>query len=219
MKLWPRNSFYTPWSRPKVATGERPVSQPWLAPWLKRIFSDVQVEYLCIPLTLLAVVHLLGVTVFPGGYNTIFDTRATVPFNYLTYFPAADVLGFPGNGESRNFLLYKIYAQNGEMLEGTFPDIRVRPMLRYERWAAAGDIASGRNLADVHASIMTYLVTQLPEPPLRIEMFSARWVWDHNKFIFPWRGFNRDNALELHLLGTYNGLTQVWRPAAKGADK
>jgi hypothetical protein len=219
MKWWPRNSIYAPWNRPAAAIGERPVPQPWLGPWLKRIFSDIRVEYLCIPLSLLAVAHLAAVAVFPGGYNAVFDTRAASVFSYATYFPAADVLGFPSDGESRNFLLYKIYGQNGEMLEGTLPDTRVRPHLRYERWAEAGDVASARNLADLHASILAYLVTQLPEPPLRIEMFSARWVWDHNKFIFPWRGFNRDNALELHLLGTYHGLTQVWRPAGKGADK
>jgi hypothetical protein len=218
MKWWPRNSFYAPWSRPGEAGPATP-ARPRLGPWLRSLFSDLRMEYLCLPLTLLALVHLVGVLAFPGGYNPVFDGRASSVFSYLTYFPAADTLGFPGPGESRGFLLYKIFAQNGEVLEGTFPDPRVKPRLRYERWAAAGNQSTPGELADVHASIVAYLVTQLPEPPLRIEMFSARWVWDHNKFTFPWRGFNRDNALELHLLGSYNGLTQVWRPAGKGADK
>lgn len=219
MKLWPRPSIYAPWRSKPAEPQQSVIPQPWFGAWMKRMFSDVRVEYLCIPLSLLAVMHLVGVLVFPGGYNVVFNARATAPFSYLTYFPSTDVLGFPSGGESNTFLLYKIYAQNGDVLEGVLPDARVRPHLRYERWAAAGDVASARNLADVHGAVTTYLVTQLPEPPLRIEMFSARWVWDHNKYVFPWRGFNRDNALELHLLGTYNGLTQVWRPAAKGADK
>ncbi len=219
MKWWPRNSsFYTTWRRTPDAPKENPLPQAWFGHWLRGLVSDIRLEYLCIPLTILAVVHLVGVLVFPGGYNTVFAKRAVSAFAYLTYFPSADVLGFPSEGEARNFLLYKIYAQNGEQLEGTFPDPRVRPHLRYERWATAGDLSSA-DLSDVHASILTYLVTQLPEPPLRVEMFAARWVWDRNKFTFPWRGFNRDNALELHLLGTYNGLTRVWRPASKGADK
>lgn len=219
MKWWPRDSIHVTWRRTAEPPVERAIAQPWLGPLVRRLFSDIRVEYLCVPLTLLAVVHLAGVAVFPGGYNTVLDRRAGGLFAYLTYFPAGDVLAFPGAGESRSFLLYKIYAQNGEMLEGAFPDTRVRPRLRYERWAAAGNLAADSNLPDVHAAIVTHLVAQLPEPPLRIEMFSARWVWDRNKFVFPWRGFNRDSALELHLLGTYNGLTRVWRPAGKGADK
>jgi hypothetical protein len=217
MKWWPRNSFYAPWRR---GAGLSTVALPQrrLGPWLKGLFSDVRPETLCLPLTVLALVHLAGIAVFPGGYNSVLNVQSGSVFSYLTYFPATDTLGFPSAGESRGFLLYKIYAQNGEVLEGTFPDPRVRPSLRYERWATAGDLSTGE-LTDVHASIMTYLVGELPEPPLRIELFAARWVWDHNKFTFPWRGFNRDNALELHLLGTYNGLTRVWRPAAKGADK
>lgn len=218
MKLWPRNTFYNPWRRP-AEEAPHTVAGPRFSPWLRTILGDLRVEYLCLPLTLLAAVHLGGVLLFPGGYNGVFDARVRGGFSYLTYFPAADTLGFPGPGESNGFLLYKIFAQNGEVLEGTFPDPRVRPRLRYERWAAAGNLSTPGELADVHASIVTYLVAQLPEPPLRIEMFSAHWVWDHNKFTFPWRGFNRDNALELHLLGTYNGLTQVWRPAGKGAPK
>lgn len=217
MTWWPRNSFYAPWRR-RAGESVAVPPRPRLGPWLQGLFSDIRVEYLCIPLTLLAAVHLAGIALFPGGYNPVLNLHSGSVFSYLTYFPSTDTLGFPGAGESRGFLLYKIYAQNGEVLEGTFPDPRVKPNLRYERWAAAGNVSTGE-LADVHASIMTYLVSQLPEPPLRIEMFAARWVWDHNKFAFPWRGFNRDNALELHLLGVYNGLTRVWRPAGKGTEQ
>ena len=190
----------------------------WLRGWVKAQVADVRVEWLCLPLTLVAVVHLAGVALFPGGYNPVLDARAGSAFAYLSYFPAGDPLALPEEAETASFLLYKIYMQSGEALEGTLPDPRVRPWLRHSRWANAGFFAA-RPAADLHAGIAAYLVARLPEPPLRLEMFSARWVWDHNKFIFPWRGFNRDNALELHLLGTYNGLTRGWQPATKGAAR
>lgn len=173
-------------------------------------------EWLWLALTVLGVVHLTAVLVVPGGTNGIFDLRAEGIFGYQTYFPSPDVLGFPPSQEREGFLLYKIFAQDGQTLDGSFPDPQVRPRVRYDRWAAAGYQATG-DYPDLHASILAYLVNQLPEPPLRIEMYAARWNWDRNRFQFPWRGFNRDSALDSTLLGTYNGLTKVWTPA-RGAQ-
>jgi hypothetical protein len=173
-------------------------------------------EWLWLALTLAGAVHLGAVAIVPGGTNRIFDLSAGPVFAYQTLFPALDVLGFPALGERENFLFYKIFAQDGQMLDGSFPDPQVRPRVRYDRWAVAGDQATA-NLPGLHASIMAYLVNQLPEPPLRIEMYAAHWVWDRNKFQFPWRGFNKDSALDLRLLGAYNGLTKVWTPA-RGAQ-
>ena len=169
-------------------------------------------EWLWFALTLVGAVHLGAVAVVPGGANRIFDLNAGSVFAYQTFFPAPDVLGFPALGEREGFLLYKIFAQDGQILDGSFPDPQVRPRVRYDRWAVAGDQATA-NLPGLHASIMAYLVNQLPEPPLRIEMYAAHWVWDRNKFQYPWRGFNKDSALDLKLLGAYNGLTKVWTPA------
>jgi len=171
-------------------------------------------ERFWIALTILGVVHMGTVLLVPGGKNQIFGWTAGSVFSYQTYFPAPDVLGFPAVVEREGFLLYKIYAQDGQMLDGSFPDPHVRPRIRYERWAAAGNQATA-NLPDLHASIMAYLVNQLPEPPLRIEMYSARWLWDRNRFQFPWRGFNKETSLDLKLLGSYNGLTKVWTPAGE----
>jgi hypothetical protein len=189
-----------------------------LRAWLKAQTADLRIEMLCLPVTVVAALHLAAVALFPGGTNTVLDARATSALAYLSYFPAPDPLGLPEAGETTRFLLYKIYMQNGDAFEGTLPDPRVRPWLRYVRWANAGYL-SAQPAAELHAAIATYIVGRLPEPPLRVEVFSARWVWDHNKFMFPWRGFNRDNALELHLLGTYNGLTRAWQAAAKGAAR
>ena len=171
-------------------------------------------ELLWFALTLLGVAHLGTVLFVPGGSNQIFGWHARSVFAYQTYLPAPDVLGFPPVVEREGFLLYKIYAQDGQVLDGSFPDPLVRPRIRYDRWAAAGHWATA-NLPDLHASIMAYLVNRLPEPPLRIEMYSARWVWDRNRFQFPWRGFNRESSLDLKLLGSYNGLTKVWTPAGE----
>lgn len=181
-------------------------------------FASIQpprwMELLWFTLTVVGVVHLGTVLLVPGGVNQIFGWKARSVFAYQTYFPAPDVLGFPDVVEREGFLLYKIYAQNGQMLDGSFPDPLVRPRIRYDRWAAAGNLATA-NLPDLHASIMAYLVNQLPEPPLRIEMYAARWVWDRNRFRFPWRGFNKESSLDLKLLGFYNGLTNVWTPAGE----
>jgi hypothetical protein len=175
-----------------------------------------KLEWLGLALTVIASVHLLAVLIVPGGVNRIFDLRPWPVFGYQTFFQAPDVLGFPSPNERDGFLLYKIFAQDGQMLDGSFPDPQVRPRVRYDRWAIAGDQATA-NLPGLHASIMAYLVNQLPEPPLRIEMYSAHWVWDRNRFQFPWRGFNKNSSLDLRLLGTYNGLTKVWTPA-RGAQ-
>jgi hypothetical protein len=175
-----------------------------------------RMEMLGLALTVLGTVHLLAVAFVPGGVNRVFGLKARYVFGYQTYFAVPDTLGFPPVMEQDGFLLYKIYSQNGEMLDGSFPDPQVRPSLRYDRWAAAGNQATA-NLPDLHASLMAYLVNQLPEPPLRIEMYAARWVWDRNRFQFPWRGFNRETSLDLRLLGTYNGLTRVWTPAKGGS--
>ena len=182
----------------------------WAQGW-----GRARMEWLWLTLTVIGAVHLGAVLVVPGGLNRIFDLKAGSVFAYQTFFPAPDVLGFPPVVEREGFLLYKIYAQDGQMLDGSFPDPQVRPRLRYDRWAVAGHQATA-NLPDLHASILAYLVNQLPEPPLRIEMYAARWTWDRNRFQFPWRGFNRDSSLDLKLLGTYNGLTKVWSPARGG---
>ncbi|HUJ75195.1 MAG TPA: hypothetical protein VL359_10070, partial [bacterium] len=185
--------------------------------WLLKTLPN-RIETLGLALTLLGLAHLAVVTLLPGGYDYVFNVRASGALAYTTFFPATDTLGFPDLTRHDGFLLYKIYELNGQVLDGSLPDPKVRPRLRYQRWAMAGDAASG-NFPDLHASIMAFVVSELPEPPLRVELYAAHWVWDHNTFRFPWRGFNRASSLELKPLGTYNGLTRTWTPPPPGESK
>jgi len=105
--------------------------------------------------------------------------------------------------------VYKVYPQAGGVVEGVFPDSDVAPRLRYDRWAVAGDVASG-NYPELHALVTRYVVDRLPSAPIRLELFSARWVWNSDELSFPWPGSDPQPALQLDLLGTYNGFTRVW---------
>jgi hypothetical protein len=164
----------------------------------------------------LAALHLIGVGLFPGGTNPVFGWQTESAFSYLTYFARPDAFGLPGPGERENFLVYKIFAQDGTTLEGIFPDSRVRPRLRYERWASAGNLAA-TDVPELHAAIMSFVVDKLPEPPLRVELFSAHWTWDRNAFKNPWHKFNPGQSLQKRMLGTFNGLTRTWTPTPRGA--
>jgi len=90
----------------------------------------------------------------------------------------------------------------------------VRYLFAYDRWATAGNAASGPYPA-LHAFVARYVLSQLPSPPVRLELFSARWSWDRNSLTFPWPGKGPDTTLELRRLGTYNGLTRTWEPVSK----
>jgi len=186
--------------------------------WIKALIPPSRAYWVFLPPTVLIAAHLVAVGLFPGGYNPVLNLRVKSGLAYLSHFPAIDPLALPIQEETTQFLLYKIHTQGGDSLEGTLPDPKVRPWLRHARWASAG-FFSARPVKDLHASLVKYLVSRLPEPPLKVEVFSARWVWDHNKYMLPWRGFNRDNALELHLMGTYNGLTRSWQPANQGGNQ
>lgn len=171
-----------------------------------------------LPLTAIVVAHLVGVALYPGGRNGLFGVKAAEEAGYLSWFQVPDTLGFYTTHGTDGFLVYKIYTQDGSVVDGIFPDAGVAPKLRYDRWATAGNAASGP-YPELHAYVVRYLLGQLPSPPLRLEVFSARWIWDRNSLSFPWPGQGPDTTLELRLLGNYNGLTRAWEPARQGSKR
>ena len=167
-----------------------------------------------LPLSLLAVAHLAVMALFPGGRNALLGVAVERAPTYASLFQVPDTLGFYTTGGTDGFLVYKIYTQDGGAVDGVFPDTGVAPRLRYDRWATAGNAASGPYPA-LHAFVARYVLSQLPSPPVRLELFSARWSWDRNSLTFPWPGKGPDTTLELRRLGTYNGLTRTWEPVSK----
>jgi hypothetical protein len=184
---------------------------------LRRLEASVEQAWplVRLPLTLLAVAHLGLVALFPGGQNALFGVTAQDGPAYPSLFQVPDTLGFYTTDGTDGFLVYKIYTQDGGVVDGIFPDTHVAPRLRYDRWATAGNAASGPYPV-LQSYVVRYVLKQLPSPPLRMELFSARWSWDRNSLSFPWPGTGPDASLELHRLGNYNGLTRTWEPAAKG---
>ncbi|HKI99208.1 MAG TPA: hypothetical protein VKB51_12110 [bacterium] len=167
-----------------------------------------------LPLTVLAVVHLVLVALFPGGQNALFGLTTQDTPTYASLFQVPDTLGFYTADGTDGFLVYKIYTQDGGMVNGVFPDTRVAPRLRYDRWATAGNAASGP-YPELQDYVVNYVLKQLPSPPLRMELFAGHWTWDRNSLTFPWPGQGPDTTLELHRLGNYNGLTRTWEPSGK----
>lgn len=170
-----------------------------------------------VPLSLLAVAHLVLVGLFPGGRNALFGVTDKNGPAYPSLFQVPDTLGFSTADGADGFLVYKIYTQDGGVVNGVFPDTHVAPRLRYNRWARVGNAASGPYPV-LHRFVVDYVLRQLPSPPVRVELFAAHWSWDRNSLSFPWPGTGPQTTLHLQHLGDYNGLTRTWEPAS-GEDK
>lgn len=168
--------------------------------------------YLQLPLTVLAVAHLLVVALFPAGSDKLMGIKKESIPGYVSMFQVRDAQGFYKTSGLDRFIMYKIYSQNGDLLTGFFPDSRITPRLRYDRWAMAGHRASEVS-QQVHKQIGNYIIEQLPSIPLRMEMYSAGWEWDRNDFSFPWPGTHLNATLDLKSLGYFNGLNKAWVPA------
>lgn len=174
-------------------------------------------RWLQAPLIVLALVHLALVALFPGGRNALFGYEPADTPGYLTFFRVDDTLGFYKLEGRDGFLVYKVFTQDGTVLNGVFPDTGVSPRLRYDRWAMLGDAATGPYPV-LHETVASYVLDHLPSPPLRLELFAADWWWDRNRFRFPYPGTHVEAELELRMLGTYNGLTREWKPAKDGSS-
>lgn len=174
--------------------------------------------YMRVPVTLLALAHLILVALLPGGRNLLFGIEAVESPGYLSLFQAGDSFGFYTTRGQDGFLIYKIFTQSGKIVEGVFPNNDVLPRLRFDRWAVAGD-AAARSMPALHAMISRHIIAQLPSPPLRLELYSARWKLDRDSVVYPWPGKEMQNSLNLKLLGTYNGLTRTWNSVVTKKDR
>ena len=169
-------------------------------------------HYLRWPLSVLAVAHLVLVFLFPGGANRLFGV-AQIPFSpQLTWFAVHDSLGLDPLLKGERFYAYKIFTQDDEVVTGSIPNATVRPKLRHDRWFHAGHLIAGTT-ATQHEQVLAYVVERLPVLPLRLELYKVRWSWDRNSLSAPWNGEWPVTSQDAVLLGTYNGITQVWTPA------
>jgi hypothetical protein len=133
--------------------------------------------------------------------------------------PVGDTLGFYGVPNVDGFILYKVYTEDGTTLQGTFPDPAIYPRLRYDRWAKAGQVASG-NRSDLHASILRFVLKRLPGMPLKMEMYAARWDAANGNGAAATGASHADTSqLVLRYLGTHDGITRAWQPAVLGAKR
>lgn len=171
-----------------------------------------------VALTLLVVVHLALAAVFPGGRNPLFEADAPSVFSYQGIIPVGDALGFYKTRGRDGFIVYKIYSQDGVVIEGAFPDQKVAPRLRYDRWALLShQIGAGEG--DSHGAFVKYLVARLPAAPVKVELLSAKWDWSRGNGNAGVDSGNHGGLLVLRKLGTYDGLRKLWRPARTEGKK
>ena len=168
--------------------------------------------------TVVAVVHLAGVALLPGGRNNLFDWKAGPLLAYQTLFPVGDTMGFFKTSGRDGFVIYKVFTQDGEVMEGVFPDSRVAPRLRYDRWAMYGSFASEDN-PEIHAAFLKVFVRRLPAPPLKVELHAARWSFAGLNGNNLQGGSPREAVLEVRHLGSFDGVTRSWRPAGEAKVK
>ena len=167
-------------------------------------------------LPVLMLAHLGLIALFPGGSNRLFGVKAGAGPKYLTPFQMVDALGY--EQERDGFLVYKIFSQNGELVQGVYPDDTVRPRLRQDRWAAAGHVISGPYPV-LHRLVLERLLERLPAPPVRLEMFSARYRWDRDSLTFPWPGKGPETTLKMTRLGVYTGFSRQWKTELRPGEK
>jgi hypothetical protein len=175
--------------------------------------SSFFVRVLQLTATAAAVVHLIMVGLVPEGRNDFYQIDAPQPFSYLSLIPVGDTVGYPQTSLERRFLLYKVYTQNGSIDSGMVPQLDSLHGLRYDRWARAGRVA-GQDYPELHRSVVEYLLLQLPHPPLKLELYAARW----HPLRKPGPGLGKGAptgppGVALQHLGTYDGLQEVWKPS------
>ena len=174
--------------------------------------------YMRVPVTLLALAHLILIALLPGGRNLLFGIDTVKSPGYLSLFQAGDSFGFYTTLGRDGFLIYKIFTQNGKIVEGVFPNNDVLPRLRFDRWAIAGD-AAAQSMPGLHAMISRHIIDQLPSPPVRLELYSAHWKLDRDSVVYPWPGKGIQNSLKMNFIGTYDGFTKTWKPVVTKADR
>lgn len=163
--------------------------------------------------TIAIVLHLAMALVAPGGYVPISGTRAPGAFAYLTWLTGGNAVGFPEDATRHRFLFFKIFGQDGAVVEGSLPDHGAYNLIRYDRWSRVGGVVSGDNPI-LHRNMLLFLLERLPSPPLRIELYAG--IWAPGDVKLPAVAADkreRERSIAVHLLGTYDGLHRSWTPA------
>ena len=176
-------------------------------------------------LTAVVLVHLGLVFLFPAGRNAFLDVDVSQSIRYLTLWRPGDAFGFATDAAPRGFIRYAVYAQSGQVQEGVFPNPQIQPNLRYLRWAAAGNVVSGDEPV-LHDTILRYLLSNLGSPPLKVDLYAGEWQTDG---ALPPPADGRppgtqlmeraEERVRVWKLGTHDGLTRVWKPASRSANK
>ena len=172
------------------------------------------VLFLRISLTFLVTAHLALVALLPSGKNALFGLEARSALGYLTLAPVGDAMGFFKTNGQDGFLVYKIYTEDGSMVEGAFPAPKTSPRMRFDRWAMMAHYIS-QDHPRLHELFMTYLAHRLPAPPLRVELLSARWDWSKKALGTSGKESGDGVILVLKKLGTYDGLNRKWTPVGE----
>lgn len=171
-----------------------------------------------VALSLLAVGHLALAGFFPEGRNPLLGMETRSVFSYLKNFPIGDTLGFYKTRGLDGFIVYKIYTQDGRVVEGAFPDQEVSPRLRYDRWALLTHHLGADN-PQSHGVFVKYLVERLPSAPVKVELLSAKWDWSRGNGNPGNNPEKHGGLLVLQNLGTYDGLRKKWNPAGQDEKK
>lgn len=180
--------------------------------WLRQALAPAW-PWVRVPLSVLALAHIVLVFLLPGGRSELLGVQAQGLPAYLSLFEVGDAEGYYTPGGRDGFLVYRIFTQEDEVVEASFPDTGVLPRLRYERWAAAGHVAAGPH-PQLHAAALDYVLDSLPGQPVKLEMYAADWRWDRDELGYPWPGEALPEVeRRLRPLGTYDGFTRTWQPA------
>ncbi len=169
-------------------------------------------------LTVVVLLHLGFAALFPGGRNGLLKLEAPSLFSYLSIISAGDALGFYKTRGQDSFVVYKIYTQDGRVVEGAFPDQEISPRLRYDRWAILSHHVNAENPA-IHEAFLRYLVRRLPSAPVKLELLSAKWDWSRGNGSADFDPKKHGGLLVLRKLGTYDGLRNRWTPARTDGKK
>lgn len=214
-RLGRRSRFYSP--------------SPWLRlrrlpEWLRER-GRLWVVAARLVLTAAVIVHLALVFLFPAGRNAFLGADVTADLPYLTLWRPGAAFGFPRESAPHGFIRYAVFAQNGQVQQGEFPNPQIKPNLRYLRWAAAGNVVS-RDQPVLHDTILHYLLTNLGSPPLKVDLYAGEWRPDGAR---PQAADGQSPAALLlsraaerarvWKLGTHDGLTQTWKPATRNGNK
>lgn len=159
-------------------------------------------------IALLALVHVVLALVFPGGYNALTGARPA-ELAYLTHFRSVDAFGFWANPYHDPVVSFKIYTQEGQNADGSFPMGSTNPAVRYERWvhAAAFLVSQGEGQG---LPFGEYLAHQAASTPFKLDLRLGQRRWTVGAVDMPpVYAWSREEEV-ISFVGSRNGLTREW---------